>query len=82
MSNAEQSTPAMSPAEYQALTLEEVGDDLVVGGVVYSRSEWQPDPEDGVRRRTDIPDRHADDRPPRAERSSISEKRQSDNVPF
>ncbi|MCX4681399.1 hypothetical protein OG413_40085 [Streptomyces sp. NBC_01433] len=44
---------ALSAAEYQRLTLEEaVGDDLVVGGVVYSRHEWVPDPEDGVRRRT------------------------------
>jgi hypothetical protein len=29
-----------------------IGDDLVVNGVVYSSDEWEPDPEEGVRRRT------------------------------
>ncbi|WP_344535957.1 hypothetical protein [Streptomyces albiaxialis] len=44
----------MSEAEYQAMTLDEaVGDDYVVGGVVYSRVEWEPDAEDGVRPRTE-----------------------------
>lgn len=33
-----------------------IGDDLVVGGVVYSSAEWEPDPEEGVRRRTDDQD--------------------------
>ncbi|MEU6349683.1 UvrD-helicase domain-containing protein [Streptomyces sp. NPDC047072] len=33
-----------------------IGDDLVVNGVVYSSSEWEPDPEDGVRRRRDEDD--------------------------
>ncbi|MEW2401963.1 AAA family ATPase [Streptomyces sp. NPDC046862] len=30
-----------------------VGDDLVVDGVVYSSSAWEPDPEEGVRPRTE-----------------------------
>ncbi|MFF5304813.1 UvrD-helicase domain-containing protein [Streptomyces sp. NPDC013161] len=33
-----------------------IGDDIVVNGVVYSSSEWEPDPEDGVRRRRDEDD--------------------------
>ncbi|MFF3710272.1 UvrD-helicase domain-containing protein [Streptomyces phaeochromogenes] len=33
-----------------------IGDDLVVDGVVYSSTAWEPDPEEGVRRRTDEQD--------------------------
>lgn len=82
MSHVEHPSPVMSPAEYQALTLEEVGDDLVVGGVVYNCSEWEPDPEDGVRRRTDNPNHHANDRITRVQGAAISAKRNSDDVPF
>ncbi|MFD5079534.1 hypothetical protein [Streptomyces sp. NPDC058371] len=53
MPHFEHAAPVVSPAEYQALTLQEVGDELVVGGVVYSRSEWEPDAEDGVRHHPD-----------------------------
>ncbi|WP_129291929.1 hypothetical protein [Streptomyces lydicus] len=52
MPHPEQPVPVLSPAEYQAMTLHEVADELVVGAVAYSRSEWEPDPEDGVRHRT------------------------------
>ncbi|WP_445517307.1 UvrD-helicase domain-containing protein [Streptomyces sp. NEAU-174] len=31
-----------------------IGDDLVVGGVVYSSSEWEPDGEGGVQRRQEL----------------------------
>ncbi|MFF3959168.1 hypothetical protein ACFYY1_39140 [Streptomyces sp. NPDC001890] len=82
MSHTEHPSPVMSLAEYQALTEEEVGEDLVVGGVVYNRSEWEPDPEDGVRRRTDNPNHHANDRITRARDATISAKRNSDGVPF
>ncbi|WP_405542771.1 AAA family ATPase [Streptomyces phaeochromogenes] len=33
-----------------------IGDDPVVDGVVYSSTGWEPDPEEGVRRRTDEQD--------------------------
>ncbi|GAB2326660.1 UvrD-helicase domain-containing protein [Streptomyces variabilis] len=33
-----------------------IGDDLVVDGVVYSSAAWEPDPEEGVRRRTEEQD--------------------------
>ncbi|MEU9420976.1 hypothetical protein [Streptomyces sp. NPDC048272] len=32
--------PAMSMDEYQRRTLEELADDIIVGGVAYSRNEW------------------------------------------
>ncbi|MEU9761875.1 hypothetical protein AB0D98_19440 [Streptomyces sp. NPDC047987] len=82
MSHTEHPSPVMSPAEYQALTLEEVGDDLVAGGVVYNRSEWEPDAEDGVRRRTDNPNHHANDGITRARGATIFAKQNSDDVPF
>ncbi|WP_137875563.1 hypothetical protein [Rhodococcus sp. Q] len=43
---------------------EVIGDDIVVGGVAYSRAEWTEDPEDGVRRRDeqiDVPSRMAEE---------------------
>ncbi|MCZ1011998.1 hypothetical protein O1L68_40520 [Streptomyces lydicus] len=55
MPHPEQPVPVLSPAEYQAMTLHEVADELVVGAVAYSRSEWEPDLEDGVRHRTHHP---------------------------
>ncbi|MFD4247292.1 hypothetical protein ACFWP3_37750 [Streptomyces sp. NPDC058525] len=43
--------PAMSVEEYQRRTLEELADDVIVGGVAYSRAEWEA-AEEGVRRTT------------------------------
>ncbi|MFF0131013.1 UvrD-helicase domain-containing protein [Streptomyces mirabilis] len=56
-----QETETSSPAETDAdddfeFFRDVIGDDLVVGGVVYSSAEWEPDPEEGVRRRTDEQD--------------------------
>lgn len=67
----------MSDAEYQARTLEETGDDLVVGGVAYNRAEWEPDAEDGVRRREDFPGREKI-----ARRRELPVEDFGDNPPF
>ncbi|MGW1871702.1 UvrD-helicase domain-containing protein [Streptomyces sp. NPDC001975] len=52
--------PAGAPPEQESddfdFFRDVIGDDLVVNGVVYSSAEWEPDPEEGVRRRTDEQD--------------------------
>ncbi|MEU9168556.1 UvrD-helicase domain-containing protein [Streptomyces sp. NPDC048420] len=58
---AEQAVAGPAPSEPTAeddfdFWRDVIGDDLVVNGVVYSSSEWEPDPEDGVRRRTEEDD--------------------------
>ena len=83
MPTADRPDRPMSPGEYQYLTLlEAVGDDLVVNGVVYSRDAWEPDPEDGVRRRTTDTDTAAPgDRAPRRTKDTATERSSSD-LPF
>lgn len=54
-------TQMSSPADLDAVGdfeffTDVIGDDLVIDGVVYSSTEWEPDPEEGVRRRTDEQD--------------------------
>ncbi|MDQ0765619.1 UvrD-helicase domain-containing protein [Streptomyces canus] len=56
-----QETETPSPAEPAAdddfdFFRDVIGDDLVVNGVVYSSAEWEPDTEEGVRRRTEEQD--------------------------
>ncbi|MFE9449596.1 AAA family ATPase [Streptomyces sp. NPDC006739] len=53
---AQTSAPAEPDADDFDFFRDIIGDDLVVGGVVYSSAEWEPDPEEGVRRRTDDQD--------------------------
>ncbi|QYX76137.1 UvrD-helicase domain-containing protein [Streptomyces akebiae] len=52
--------PAEAPPEQEGddfdFFRDVIGDDLVVNGVVYSSAEWEPDPEEGVRRRTEAED--------------------------
>ncbi|MBT2677027.1 hypothetical protein J7E95_40855 [Streptomyces sp. ISL-14] len=53
--------PAEAPPEQEGddfdFFRDVIGDDLVVNGVVYSSTEWEPDPEEGVRpRRTEEED--------------------------
>ncbi|MGW4490460.1 AAA family ATPase [Streptomyces sp. NPDC004376] len=57
----DQETQMSSPAETGAdddfeFFRDVIGEDLVVDGVVYSSAEWEPDPEEGVRRRADEQD--------------------------
>ncbi|MEV5998888.1 UvrD-helicase domain-containing protein [Streptomyces griseomycini] len=52
--------PAEAPPEQEGddfdFFRDVIGDDLVVNGVVYSSAEWEPDPEEGVRRRIEEED--------------------------
>ncbi|MCT9075283.1 UvrD-helicase domain-containing protein [Streptomyces fulvoviolaceus] len=50
---AQTSAPGEPDADDFDFFRDVIGDDLVVNGVVYSSTEWEPDPEEGVRRRTD-----------------------------